>query len=157
MIRALVLRHRRFVTFLVVGASGVLVNMAVYLGALSFLDEGGRRGLLATNTAAFLGWLVSVASNFVLNDRLTFRVADQRYAQRFGQRLLRYYGSASVAYAIQAAVLNGLLLAGGAWLEQNLPYPRALANLCGIGVATVVNYLLAKHWVFGQARESEAS
>lgn len=145
---ALVRRHRRFALFLAVGASGVVVNMIVYLGVLSALDEGGRSGLLATNIAAFCGWVVSVASNFALNDRLTFRVAEQRYSARIGRRLLRYYGTASVAFGIQAAVLNGLLAAVGEPAPTWLPFPRTLANLCGIAVATVANYLLARYWVF---------
>lgn len=166
-LRAIVVRRRRFLTFCAVGGSGVAVNMVVYLLALGVLEDAGYAGLRSINAAAFLGWFVSVASNFVLNDRLTFRSAETGYASAVGHRLARYYASASVAFAIQAAVLNGLLLAlddpafASIWQDATerldalgipmstaLKWRRTTANLIGIGVATVANYLLARNWVF---------
>lgn len=156
-------RHRSLALFAVVGASGVVVNMAVYLAALATLDaadvDSANRATVFL--AATLGWLVSVATNFALNDRITFQSAGRRYETRIGGRLLRYYSSASVAYAVQAAVLWGLLAVfdqitppaadDGGWqslLTWALRYRRAVANLIGIAIATIANYLLARHWVF---------
>ncbi len=166
-LRAIVVRRRRFLTFCAVGGSGVAVNMVVYLLTLGLLEDAGYAGLRSINAAAFVGWFVSVASNFVLNDRLTFRSRETGYASRLRHRLARYYASASVAFAIQAAVLNGLLLAldnpafaplwqrvaeqldtVGVPLSAALRWRRTSANLTGIGVATVANYLLARNWVF---------
>lgn len=162
--RARLVRHRRFVAFCAVGGSGVLVNMAVYLSCLHLL---GGSDMLQVNLAALAGWVVSVASNFVLNDRLTFRDAERGYSRSVSRRLWRYYASASVAFVIQAAVLNGVLLALTApwlaglvrgWADGAAPWrwpwlllvswPRSVANLAGIGIATVANYLLARNWVF---------
>lgn len=166
-LRATLVRRRRFFTFCAVGGSGVAVNMAVYLLMLRVVEQFGLNGLWAVNAAALVGWFFSVASNFVLNDRLTFRTAGQGYAQGAGDRLLRYYASASVAFVIQAGVLNGILLAldsealaaawqdASAWLDglgmpasAALKWRRTSANLVGIGVATIANYLLARNWVF---------
>jgi putative flippase GtrA len=155
-------RHRSLVLFAVVGGSGVVVNMAVYLGALAVfdalaLDPSGR---VAIFVAATLGWLVSVASNFALNDRFTFRPGAAGYQRSPAARLLRYYSSASVAYAVQAGVLFASLAAieealasapDGAIAtlgELAFTYRRTVANLVGILVATGANYLLARHWVF---------
>lgn len=166
-LRAIVVRRRRFLTFCAVGGSGVAVNMVVYLLALGLLEDAGYAGLRSVNAAAFAGWFVSVASNFVLNDRLTFRSAETGYASGLRNRLARYYASASVAFLIQAIVLNGLLLAVdnpafaplwqsatdqldavGMPLSAALRWRRTTANLIGIGIATVANYLLARNWVF---------
>ncbi len=163
---AWVARHRRFVTFCAVGASGVLVNLAVFSLALYLLEAKAGAGWLVDNAAVFVGWLVSVLSNFALNDRLTFRQAEG-YGQRLSKRLASYYTSAFAAFVIQWLVFNGLLwvikssvgdplreLAQGGGgpvallVSVALHYQRAASNLAGIGVATVANYLLAKHWVF---------
>ena len=103
----------------------------------------------------------------MLNDRLTFRSAETGYASGLRNRLARYYASASVAFLIQAIVLNVLLLAVdnpafaplwqsatdqldavGMPLSAALRWRRTTANLIGIGIATVANYLLARNWVF---------
>ncbi len=166
-VRAVLVRRRRFLTFCAAGGSGVLVNMAIYLLVLGAVEDFGLSGLVAVNVAALAGWIVSVASNFALNDRLTFRQAGGDYARTLGHRLLRYYASASVAFAVQAAVLNGILLAldtpalAAFWqsLQEALDsaglpgtsllrWRRTSANLVGIGVATIVNYVLARNWVF---------
>ncbi|MCO4762028.1 MAG: GtrA family protein [Myxococcales bacterium] len=162
-LRAFAQRHRRFVSFCAVGASGVLVNLAVFAAVLAVLERDGNAGSwLVDNAAVFAGWFVSVASNFALNDRLTFRDKETGYNASLRRRLVSYYTSAFAAFLIQWACFNGLLFGLDAALSGPLhdtaaAYPllgsllgfrRTLANLCGIGVATIANYLLAKHWVF---------
>jgi putative flippase GtrA len=67
----LTLEQRRFVKFCVVGASGVVVNLAfVWLGQSLFSElEPKQRDLVAS----LLGILVSVFGNFLLNNQWTWR------------------------------------------------------------------------------------
>jgi len=165
-------KHRRFLAFCLVGGSGVFVNMAVFAVVLLFWPGAERAeetgaGSAAVNVAALAGWVVSVATNFVLNDRLTFGDKVAGLDTSWRRRLARYYISAAVALAMQLAVLNTLLwlmlqgpiatqladLAAGtgvvAWaFGLALHYVRAFGNLCGIAAGTIANYLLADRWVF---------
>ena len=174
-IRAFAARHRRFLSFCAVGASGVAVNLATFWLALFMMERGQGDTIPAAgswwinNVALFLGWLVSVASNFALNDRLTFRDAQTGYTATWTRRVASYYTSAFVAFLIQWACFNGLVwaldsdiadplrqaaTADGLWawaLGLGLRFSRTFANLAGIALATVANYLLAKHWVFRAA------
>ncbi len=146
-------KHAQFVRFCVVGASGVLVNLgAIWL----LLTLSGRRAdtasTLLANVAALFGWVVSVASNFALNDRWTFARAAMTYDLQWPARLLRYYASALSGLAVQLAVLNLARYA----LEL-VPWPAAwlslrfyAANLCGIAGGTVVNYVVSKRFVFSR-------
>lgn len=144
-------KHTQFIRFCVVGATGVLVNLlAIWLALHAMRSRPSEASLTQTNVAAVLGWLVSVASNFALNDRWTFSRSAQTYDHAWPARLARYYASAASGLGLQLAVLNVLL-----WLSAALTWSPGLltlrfyaANLCGIGAGTVVNYLLSKRFVF---------
>ncbi len=113
-------RYRRFLTFCAVGGSGVLVNMVVFAVVLRLWPDEGTSGAnaVAINVAGLLGWVVSVLTNYALNDRLTF--ADQTSDRTTGWwlRAGRYYVSATAALAVQLAVLNAALwlLGTAGWL-----------------------------------------
>ncbi len=147
-------RHQRFVRFCLVGASGVLVNLLAFRVALWLLGaEPSLASKLQANAAVVAGWVVSVASNFALNDRWTFAAEGADYHQPLPARLLRYYASALTGLGLQLLVFNGVI-----WAMAQMPLPSAvvqlrlyLANLAGIGVGTVSNYLLSKKFVFKSA------
>lgn len=144
-------RHQRFVRFCLVGASGVLVNLVAFRLALWLLGaEPALASTLQANAALVAGWVVSVASNFAVNDRWTFAADGQNYHQPLPTRLLRYYASALTGLGLQLLVFNAAM-----WVMAQLPLPDLvvqyrlyLANLAGIGVGTVSNYLLSKKFVF---------
>jgi dolichol-phosphate mannosyltransferase len=150
-------RHRRFATFCLVGLSGVAVNMAVFEVVLRLASARGDSGHGVASLAAICGGIVSVASNFLLNDRVTFHYRKETYRDTRLHRMGRYYLSAATGLMLQLVVLNAV-----AWLIMAVTVPSALAsawsyavawrlrlgNFCGIGAGTVTNYLLARHWVF---------
>ena len=139
---------RRFLQFCVVGASGVLVNLAVFWAASGLLHGHASDDLrfLLSNIA---GFVVSVLSNFVLNDAWTWR--DRRHeAQGRGRRFLQFGVVAGIAGGVQVAVASvsrrllpeifaslGLAL----WVDTG-------AVLVGIGVGTVINFALNNLWTF---------
>lgn len=146
-------RHARFVRFCVVGASGVVVNLGAFsLALLAMGAKADAASQLQANAAAVLGWIVSVASNFALNDRWTFAAEGRPYHQPLAARLGRYYASALTGLGLQLLVFNAVL-----WLMALLPLPQLLldyrlylGNLAGIGVGTVSNYVLSKKFVFAK-------
>lgn len=119
-------RHvRRLSCYGVVGVTGVGVNMAV----LYLLVQGaGLHHLVAAAIASE----ASILSNFLLNDRWTFR--DVNSTLSWPRRLLHY----------NAITLGGTALSLGvlALLTDLLGIYYLLANLFAIGAATVANYVL---------------
>ncbi len=141
------LHKRQFILFCIVGASGVLVNMAVFAAVLWALPKDAL-GSATTHVAAVAGWIASVTSNFILNDRLTFAAHDFHHVGV--QRLWRYYLGALSGLGLQLGILTLALR----WLPVEMPLPmwnaarKLLGNLTGIGVGTIANYVVARFWVF---------
>jgi len=129
----------RFVKFGLVGASGVVVNLAFVWVGLALWNgspEGTRKAL-----ASALGIVVSVFTNFLLNDAWTW--ADRRKGDRRRDllaRVGRYYLASAAAIALQYGV--AMVLAQAA--DWNL----YLAQLVGIALGTVVNYVVNNVWTF---------
>lgn len=120
--------------FGLVGMSGVLINSLV-LWALA-------RGLgLPTVVASLLATETAILSNFLLNDRWTFRTGDYRHG--FGQRLLRYHGVAAGGAAISVGAL--------AALTAYTALPLLVANLLAIAAAMVWNYGANAGWTWQPA------
>jgi dolichol-phosphate mannosyltransferase len=135
------LEQIRFLKFCVVGASGVLVNMAVFSGTHSL-----ARALDATlrfNTAQLAGFCVSCFSNFGLNDVWTWGDRTKTNTRTL-LRLRTYYLVGLSAYLVQAGAGNLLLVGTGM-----SPWR---ANLAGILLATMLNFVLNNRVTFAPAR-----
>lgn len=140
----------RFLRFCAVGASGVVVNLGVFHLARVVLA-----GTAQTDDARFLaanvaGFLVSVFTNFVLNDAWTWRDRRSTANQGVLARLAWFYVVASVAGAVQISVAFLSRSWLPAWLVGTLLEGQTdnLAVLVGIGVATVINYVVNNLWTF---------
>lgn len=140
----------RFLKFGAVGASGVVINMSVFwLGRRLVFSE--LDVVLATNISAVLGFIVSVLSNFVLNDVWTWADRDKGRRVDFLRRLRSYYVVASAALLVQAGVLNALSYLLG------YDEPRVyLWNLLGIGAGMSLNFFLNHVWTFRDVRRTSA-
>lgn len=131
----------RIVRFGLVGASGVVVNEAVF--ALVQFAWGDPRDSLGVNIAAIAGFAVSVLTNFWFNDVWTWRDRGQSFDRRaIVQRATSYIAVASVALGVQLVVLNAALA-----LTSLEPL---VANLIGIGAGTVINFVVNNLWTFRQ-------
>ena len=128
---------RRLGQFLVVGASGVLVNNLTLFTLYQFL----RLPLVFASSVAVL---LSIGNNFVWNDRWTFK---QRHgALSSAMRRFARFGAAS---------FGGLVLTTGTlWLlvnEAGLNY--LVANLLAIGAGTASNFVINSRWTYGKAAD----
>lgn len=118
----------RFVKFGVVGASGVLVNNAV----LYLLHGVGAMVLPVASAVAIES---AIVSNFLLNDRWTFR-RDRPTVGRF----LRFNLVSLGGLVVNVSVLTGLVAFFG------IHY--LIANLAGIAAALAWNFLVNVRWTW---------
>jgi len=131
--------RQRFIRFAIVGASGVVVNLGfVAIGRALLVDlEDTTRDFLASA----LGILTSIFSNFLLNDMWTW--GDRRKGPRkrdFAVRLVAYYVGAGFAAGFQFGTFALLYSLFGVGVY--------LAQLVGIGIGTIINYVINNRLVF---------
>lgn len=124
----------RFIKFGAVGFSGLVVNMSI----LWFFTE--LIGLYYL-FASLLSIELSVINNFVWNDLWTWGDRIKSGSWGYFRRLLKYNLSASVA-----AVIGNLMVL--AVLKEQFGWNYLLANLVGIAVAVVINYVVNDRWTF---------
>ena len=130
--------RRRFLKFCVVGASGVPVNLLFMWIAFNWIFPTLEQSLRVPCASGF-GFAVSVLTNFLLNDLWTWRDRPKNKGG-FVWRLLRFYLVSSAGGAIQIACTTGLNRVGLHYM---------LAQLCGIALATAINYVVNNLWTFG--------
>tara|TARA_Y100000815_G_scaffold241390_1_gene237602 strand:- start:720 stop:1883 length:1164 start_codon:yes stop_codon:yes gene_type:complete len=119
--------------FLMVGASGVVVNMLV----LTLLMVLG----LPAKAAIAGGIIVSVLTNFLLNRRFTFSYARDRNPWK---QLAGFIGASAIGMVVNYGVSVCLL-------NHVLPDSRGsvyLASLCGIVAGMTFNFLGSRYVVF---------
>ena len=122
---------RRFLKFSVIGASGVLVHLAV----LWFTQRWLRASFPAAQTGAVL---VSIASNFCLNNRLAF--GDLRLdGAKFLTGMSRFAALCALGAIINVAVATALHHAGLA---------RMPSAMTGILAGAICNYLAVSRFVW---------
>jgi putative flippase GtrA len=115
--------------FGLVGLVNAGVDAAVFFLALATVTKS----LVVANV---LAWIVAVTSSYVLNSRFTF-------AERAGGEL------SLKNYLMFALTQSGGLIANTLVLLATAPYvPLVLAKLFAIGAGFVVNFSLARGFVF---------
>jgi dolichol-phosphate mannosyltransferase len=121
----------RFISFLMVGASGILVHLLALKSVLAFVGTPFA-------VAQTIAMVVSMTSNFYLNNRLTYR--DQRlHGMAAFRGLLIFYGLCSIGSLSNVGV--------AVWLYSNRPI-WWLAGLLGSIVGAVWNYALSSALVW---------
>ncbi len=123
----------RFLKFCLVGASGVLVNE----GLLWILKGFAGLPLLLSSAISIEA---SIISNFILNDRFTFRDRRLSGTRSFVQHLYRFN-----MVSLAGLVINMGLL----WLLTNVfGIYYLLSNIISIAVVTLWNYLVNRSWTW---------
>jgi dolichol-phosphate mannosyltransferase len=116
-----------------VGLSGVVVNM----GILWLLTE--KVGLFYLLSAA-VGIETSIISNFLLNNRFTFRDRNQPGAKSFFARLAKFNAISLTGLGINLGVLGLLTEAFGLYY--------IVSNLFGIAAAFLWNFFANNWWTW---------
>lgn len=121
----------QLVRFACVGASGYVVNLAVFAACVHLLSIDYR-------VAAFLAFLVAVTNNFIWNRHWTFD-ARQGHA---GHQSVRFFAVSLAAFCFN---LVALLL-----LVSVLGLPEVPAQAIAIVIATPVSFAGNKLWSFAR-------
>lgn len=120
----------QLVRFATVGASGYVVNLAVF--ALALHGAG-----LDHRAAAVVAFLVAVANNFLWNRRWTFRDSRDGHA---GFQAARFLVVSVAAFLFSLVVLEVLVVVAGV--------TAVAAQAIAIVTATPLNFLGNKLWSF---------
>lgn len=121
-------KEPHLVRFLIVGLSGVFVNMCFLFIFKEFLN-------MALIYAGVISIEISILSNFYFNNLWTFK---NKKNQSLFQRAIKYHFSVLIGSLINYVLL--LILSNFLWY--------ILANLIGIFFATLSNYLLSSRWAW---------
>jgi dolichol-phosphate mannosyltransferase len=128
----------RMFRFGVVGTSGLLVNQ----GLLMLLHGAIGLPLLLSSLIAIE---TSILSNFTLNSLWTWKVGLGGSLRGWAQNAARYHAATiTSAFAGNVVVLMALVHFFGT--------DYRIANLAGIAVGTVFNFLAGEFWVFRSPR-----
>jgi putative flippase GtrA len=126
----------QFVKFCFVGASGVLVNLAVFNATLLLWRATvGDTATAAEYLGNLLGFVVSVLTNYYLNRRWTFR-SDGAVSRE----LPKFFTVSVAAYVVNLAVFT--LARHGVHLSENV------SQLVAIACVMPINFTLNKLWSF---------
>ncbi|HET9902889.1 MAG TPA: glycosyltransferase family 2 protein [Xanthobacteraceae bacterium] len=121
----------RFVSFVLVGASGIVVHLAALKTTLAMLG-------LTFGAAQSLATLVAMTSNFLLNNALTYR--DRRLRGTAALKgLIAFYAICAIGAVSNVGVANWLYSAEPSWW---------LAGLAGSIVGAVWNYAVSSTLVW---------
>lgn len=127
--------NSRFWKFCLVGLSGVVVNLLTYTTLISFFH-------ISVVLAGILAAFIAMFSNFLLNDNFTWTKVKN---QPIFNRLAKFYIYCSLGITINALTL---------WLlYQHLKVNYLLANVIGIGLATLWNFSSNNTWTWNQQSE----
>lgn len=146
----------RFVKFGFVGVSGVLVNLVVfeffYRLLLRDVPDVDLR-LVASNIG---GIVVSIFTNFLLNDRWTWGDRAKGGRGDWFRRLGRYYMLASVAAVVQVVVTWVSFRIFWAHFDLAIPsydLSATFALFTGIVCGMFINFLANHLWAFRDVEE----
>ena len=141
----------RLLKFASVGLSGVVVNLAIFLLAFHVVFAPLLSGDLQFIVANGTGFVVSVFTNFLLNDWWTWGDRTKGRLRDWWHRLGKYYVTASGAGAVQ--ILTAWLSLTLLWAPMEpvlLEYELApmLGVLTGIGCGMAINFTASHLWAF---------
>src|ERR1700733_10161103 len=122
---------RTFIKFCIVGASGVVINLAAFSGLLALNANPYLASPLAVE--------VSILWNFLLNNAWTFRYRPK--AEHIGVRGLKFNIVSLASLAVTFATFVAL--------SKAFPrLPLQIDQLAAIVPTTAINYFLNSYWTF---------
>ncbi len=137
----------RFIKFGIVGASGVVVNLAVlYIGQEMLFNEVAQQ-TLRLNLSLALAIFVATMSNFFWNRRWTWH--DRKEHRTVP--IIFQFGQYAVACWVGIAVQFGLTNLFALFLHY------LLANLFAVVIASVFNFVANDFWTFGRFKINRAA
>src|SRR5579884_1062450 len=118
----------QLVRFGAVGATGYVVNLAVFVACIHLLGVDYR-------VSAVLAWMVSVTNNFWLNRHWTFGARQARPLRQ----AIRFFAVSAAVFGVTYGVLVALVSGG---------VTKDLAQAIAIASGTPLNFVAQKLWSF---------
>jgi len=148
----------RLVKFGVVGLSGVVVNVVVFDLFYRLLLAGVADIDIRLVSSNLAGIIVSILTNFMLNDRWTWGDRSKGGPADWFARLAKYYLLASVAAVVQLGVTWASFRLF--WMHFDLVIVQydlspTLSLFTGIGCGMFINFLASHLWAFRDVEDSE--
>ena len=128
----------RFSKFGLVGVSGIVINQAVIWACYAHVFTTVENLSLRLNLSMAIGILLSMTNNFIWNRRWTWKDRERAQKLPLVHQYLQYAAANWVGIISQFVITN--------LLTRWMPY--LLANLFGIGVGCVVNFVLNDLWTY---------
>ncbi len=123
---------KQFMSFGIVGAINTILGLVIYWGMVGV----GIHYLIA-NT---VGFVITVAISYVLNNIFTFRKKDEP-VEWFVKKLLKVYAS----YFMTGIVLNSVLL----WMWNDVVgINKNISPILNLFISIPVNFVLNKKWAY---------
>lgn len=146
----------RLIKFGIVGASGVVVNVAAFefLFRLVLSDVSNVDLRLVSSNVG--GVVVSIFTNFLLNDRWTWGDRSKGGRADWFRRLTRYYLLASIAAGVQLGVTWAsfrLVWAHVGLVAGDYDLSPTFALFTGIVCGMFINVLASHLWAFRDVEE----
>ncbi len=121
-------RHRSFVLYQLIGASGALLDLLLFL---ALYNAVGMHEQIATAISTSVG----IANNFLLNSYLNFRKRDGML-----RRFVRFYTVGLLGLALVAV----LLVVFHSWLGAD----ANVVKVVSMPIVAVLQFLVNKRWSF---------
>ncbi len=128
----------RFFKFGMVGVGGIVINQAVIWMCYAHMFTDVLNLSLRLNLSMAIGILLSMTNNFHWNRRWTWKDRERTQKLPIVHQYLQYAAANWAGIVAQVAITNLLTI----WM------PYLLANLFGIGVGCVVNFILNDLWTY---------
>lgn len=144
----------RLLKFAGVGVTGTFINLAISMAAYHYVLVALPTDDLQFVAANGAGFIISVFTNFLLNDWWTWGDRRKGGTRHWFQRLGKYYATASGAGAVQlfsAWLSLRLLWAPMAPTLDGIKLAPPLGVLTGIGCGMVINFAFCHLWAFRDA------
>jgi len=136
----------RFIKFGIVGASGVVVNLAVLYVGQEYLFTDIAQQTLRLNLSLSLAIFVATISNFFWNRRWTWHDRKQHRTVP----VVVQFGQYAVACWVGIAVQFGLTNLFALFLHY------MVANLIAVVIASLFNFVANDFWTFGRLKINRA-
>jgi putative flippase GtrA len=139
--------QRRFVKFALVGGTGVFVNLGVAVLCSRVVLVSWANRDAADHLATAAGILLSILTNFLINDSWTWADRDKTSGTRsWLKRCGFYYATNGIAgvlqWGVSALIITFIAAEGFIFGLEAASFRAAFAALIGIAVATPLNYVI---------------
>jgi putative flippase GtrA len=129
---------KRFVSFLVVGGSSTILNLAV----VTLISILLRWAYIPT---ALVAYEAGILYSFILMDTLTFRALSDA-AGGWVARCLRFHGAYVVGVGLTLVLAEGF--------QVYLRWQEVVAHAVALAIATVVNFTSIRFWAYRGRRQA---